>query len=433
MRRPRHRASRQRVGERVGHSDGPAEPVGLARWWRAAAERDGDPQDVAEVTQGQRVGLGQQPGSLPAQGQDQDPGADPDRLGHRHRRALRHREPDRRRDPTRRPKTARRSTTRSTWMDNPDAKSLAAYKSFSCGPDQRSANVDPDTGKLVEGDDPALPLVTCDDQGRSSCCRPRWSRAPTSRTPAPASPRTTSTGWSRSTFNGDGTRRVRRRSPRPSYGTQKLFAIVLDGKVHLRTHHERHHHRTARPRSAATSTRSPPRAWPPACKLRRAADHVRQEPHRRDRSARPWPATSSPPGCSRACSALLLVMIYCLFYYRGLGVVVVASLLVAAGITYGMVLLLGTRRRLHPDPARHRRPDRGGRHHRRLVHRLLRTNTRRDARRQVDAGRGRGRLEARPEHLPRGRRGLDPRGRRALHLRGRRGEGLRVRARPLAR
>ena len=35
-----------------------------------------------------------------------------------------------------------------------------------------------------------------------------------------------------------------------------------------------------------------------------------------------------------------LVMLYCLLYYRGLGTVVVASLFVAAGITYGMVLLL---------------------------------------------------------------------------------------------
>ncbi|GAB2769225.1 protein translocase subunit SecD [Nocardioides salsibiostraticola] len=37
---------------------------------------------------------------------------------------------------------------------------------------------------------------------------------------------------------------------------------------------------------------------------------------------------------------LLLVMFYCLIYYRGLGVVVILSLLVAAGATYGMVLLL---------------------------------------------------------------------------------------------
>ena len=37
---------------------------------------------------------------------------------------------------------------------------------------------------------------------------------------------------------------------------------------------------------------------------------------------------------------LALVLLYCLIYYRGLGIVVVASLLVAAVITYAMVLLL---------------------------------------------------------------------------------------------
>ena len=35
-----------------------------------------------------------------------------------------------------------------------------------------------------------------------------------------------------------------------------------------------------------------------------------------------------------------LVLLYCLIYYRGLGLVVVASLLVAAATTYAMVLLL---------------------------------------------------------------------------------------------
>ena len=40
-----------------------------------------------------------------------------------------------------------------------------------------------------------------------------------------------------------------------------------------------------------------------------------------------------------------------------------------------LVLVLGQGRRLHPHPARHRRSDRRGRHHRGLVHRLLRTNT----------------------------------------------------------
>ena len=38
---------------------------------------------------------------------------------------------------------------------------------------------------------------------------------------------------------------------------------------------------------------------------------------------------------------LLIVMLYCLLYYRGLGLVVVASLIVAALITYAIVLVLG--------------------------------------------------------------------------------------------
>ncbi len=37
---------------------------------------------------------------------------------------------------------------------------------------------------------------------------------------------------------------------------------------------------------------------------------------------------------------LALVMLYCLFYYRGLGIVVISSLLFAATWTYAMVLLL---------------------------------------------------------------------------------------------
>ena len=47
-------------------------------------------------------------------------------------------------------------------------------------------------------------------------------------------------------------------------------------------------------------------------------------------------------GLTAGAIGLALVMIYCLLYYRGLGLVVLSSLLVAAAITYAMVLLLGT-------------------------------------------------------------------------------------------
>ena len=46
-------------------------------------------------------------------------------------------------------------------------------------------------------------------------------------------------------------------------------------------------------------------------------------------------------GITAGLLGLLLVMIYCLLYYRGLGLVVVSSLIVAAAVTYAMVLLLG--------------------------------------------------------------------------------------------
>lgn len=46
-------------------------------------------------------------------------------------------------------------------------------------------------------------------------------------------------------------------------------------------------------------------------------------------------------GLTAGALGLALVLIYCLIYYRGLGLVVLASLVTAAAITYGMVLLLG--------------------------------------------------------------------------------------------
>jgi preprotein translocase subunit SecD len=46
-------------------------------------------------------------------------------------------------------------------------------------------------------------------------------------------------------------------------------------------------------------------------------------------------------GLTAGLVGLILVMIYCLVYYRGLGFVVLVSLAVAAAITYAMVLLLG--------------------------------------------------------------------------------------------
>jgi len=69
---------------------------------------------------------------------------------------------------------------------------------------------------------------------------------------------------------------------------------------------------------------------------------------------------------------LILVLIYCLAYYRMLGILTALSLLLSGVVIYAVLVLLG-RYRLHPGPVGHRRVHRGHRHHRRLVRGVLRT------------------------------------------------------------
>ena len=77
---------------------------------------------------------------------------------------------------------------------------------------------------------------------------------------------------------------------------------------------------------------------------------------------------------------LLLVVLYSLIQYRALGLVTVASLLVASVITYAAVSAPRLVARLPADHGRCHGPDRLDRHHGRLVHRLLRARPRRGPR-----------------------------------------------------
>ncbi len=68
---------------------------------------------------------------------------------------------------------------------------------------------------------------------------------------------------------------------------------------------------------------------------------------------------------------LLLVVVYSLFQYRALGFVTMFSLVVAGGLTYLVIAILGWTRQLPSLPGRCGRPDRGHRPDGRLLHRLL--------------------------------------------------------------
>ena len=135
-------------------------------------------------------------------------------------------------------------------------------------------------------------------------------------------------------------------------------------------------------------------------------------------------------GLIAAAIGLGLVVIYSFLYYRGLGLVSVFSLVIAGRLAAAGGDAAHQVPELRSRAGRDRGPDRGHRHYRRLVRRVLRAIAGRSPRRQGAAPSGGGGLETGPAHDP----GV---GHRVVHRRGaavlllyRGGQGLRVHPRP---
>ena len=101
-------------------------------------------------------------------------------------------------------------------------------------------------------------------------------------------------------------------------------------------------------------------------------------------------------GLGAGIAGLVLVLLYVLFYYRGLGLVVISGLLLTALMLWAIISALG-HTSVAPElrPGRHHGLDRVDRYHRRLVHRLFRAIERRDQIGPLGAHVGRPRLQER--------------------------------------
>jgi preprotein translocase subunit SecD len=216
-----------------------------------------------------------------------------------------------------------------TFMDNPDAASLQAFQEFACPPAGEAADVD---------DDPDKPLITCDEQGNKYLLSPALIEGTDLAGADTLAPSQQSVEWGVTLdFNGTGTDEFTRIS-QALVNTDKQFAIVLDGQV------------ISAPVMNALITDG---------KAQITGQFTEAEADSLSTSlkygALPISFEKDPPvelvgpslagnqlqaGITAGLFGLLLVMLYCLFYYRGLGLVVIASLLVAASLTYAMVLLL---------------------------------------------------------------------------------------------
>ncbi len=217
-----------------------------------------------------------------------------------------------------------------TWMTNPDPQSVAVYNAYTC----------PSTKPVV--DDPTIPIVTCDAQGQKYLLSPALIEGTEISSATANAPGSTqgSVQWSVGIQLKSHGADVQRRLSQAMAGDQsKTFAIVLDGQVISAPYFESV---IADGTSQITGNFSETEAKSLATSLKYGALPISFD---KDKTTilRIGPSLAGDQltaGITAGIAGLVLVMIYCLFYYRGLGLVVVASLLVAGATTYALVLLL---------------------------------------------------------------------------------------------
>ncbi len=214
------------------------------------------------------------------------------------------------------------------WIDSPDQASVAAFQAFECPPAGEAA--------LVE-DDPDRPLVTCDEEGVKYLLSTAMIEGTQLGGAEAAIPQQQVDWVVTLDFDGSGTETFTEIS-RALVDTGKQFAIVLDGQVisaptmdGLITNGQARISGNFNERTATSLATS----------LRYGSLPISFEPDPQVLTVGPSLAGNQlSAGLLAGGAGLLLVMLYCLLYYRGLGLVVLASLGIAATATYALVLLL---------------------------------------------------------------------------------------------
>ncbi len=224
------------------------------------------------------------------------------------------------------------------WQQNPDEKAVAAYNAFSCGANTRSQSVNPRTGRAVEGDNPRWPLLSCDDQGQKYLLSEAVVEGTDLDDASAGIPQGEINWVVNLEFDGHGTSEFAKVS-NALVGTDDLFAIVLDGNVLSAPTMEG---RITNGRAQISGSFTQESAQNLATSLRYGSLPISFEKDASVETIGPSLAGNQlSAGILAGLIGLAAVMLYCLFYYRGLGLVVLASLVVAGGVTYGVVLLLG--------------------------------------------------------------------------------------------
>lgn len=215
-----------------------------------------------------------------------------------------------------------------SFMNNPPADLVSKFDAYTC-PAKGAANVE---------DIPGQPLITCDEDGQKYLLSPAIIEGTQVSDASSGIPQGSVNYVVTLDFHSAG-RKAFADATGAIAGTGQLFAIVLDGQVISAA--------TADSRINGGAQISGNFTQATASAL---ANNLKfgALPVAFDRQNGISHATIGPSLAGNQLSAglwaggigLLLVMLYCLLYYRGLGVVVIGSLVIAGASTYAMVLLL---------------------------------------------------------------------------------------------
>jgi len=214
------------------------------------------------------------------------------------------------------------------WAANPGTEWLAKFAAFTC----------PGKGDTTPiQDDPDQPLITC-GPGNAKYLLSKAVIEGTSLKSASAGIPQQQAVWAVNLTLKGHARSVFADISRKLLANNGQFAIVLDGKVLSSPGFEG----VITDGSAQiTGSFNQKSATSLANSLKYGALPIKFDPHPTVEIIGPSLAGDQlTAGIVAGIIGLLIVMIYCLLYYRGLGVVVVSSLIVAGGVTYALVLLL---------------------------------------------------------------------------------------------
>jgi preprotein translocase subunit SecD len=215
------------------------------------------------------------------------------------------------------------------WSQNPGDAWQAKLAAYTCP--AKGAK----TAPIV--DDPDKPLITCNDQGAKFLLSKAMIEGTQLKSAGYGIPQQ-STAWAVQLQFKSSARKTFADATRALYNNGGQFAIVLDGQVIS-------YAGVTTPildgNAEITGSFSENEARSLATSLKYGALPVRFADDPTVEVIGPSLAGSQlSAGILAGIVGLLIVMIYCLLYYRGLGLVVIASLLIAGLVTYGTVLVL---------------------------------------------------------------------------------------------